>query len=320
MGSIFDALLKSGDCVEIVDMEGRVSFSNASQSDACPDDGNRRMWIAGWPENSRSSALIALEEALDGRTERFLAFKPQEDQDIWWDVNVSPIEEDGEITGALIVSRDVTKLRTDMDDKDKRLASAERIAEERDLISKEMRHRLKNQIAAIESLARMTARSHPETKDFLPAFSQRLMRLSASQDLLSVRDYEPVPLERAVNTLIAISGRNEQVSVSSIPDIRIAATALTTLALILGELTTNSLKYGALSSDKGTVEVRCTETNGILTFTWREDAKDIIVPGEEGNGHHLMARMSANSGIPFSKEWHETGLTCHFGVDSRAAG
>tara|TARA_B100000929_G_scaffold247351_1_gene206051 strand:+ start:2223 stop:3185 length:963 start_codon:yes stop_codon:yes gene_type:complete len=320
MGGILDALLNSSDCVEIVDIEGRVTLTNADADRECPDDEQERMWVSGWPESVRSSALIALEEALDGRKERFLAYRPDAETDRWWDVSVSPIEEDAAITGALIISRDVTKLRSDIEDRDQRAKKAERIAEERDLISKEMRHRLKNQIAAIESLARMTARSHRETADFLPAFSQRLMRLSASQDLLSIRDYEPVPLERAVNTMIAISGRNDQVEVGSMPDVKIAATALTTLALILGELTTNSLKYGALSSDMGCVSVECSESNGILTFTWREDAKDLIEPGEEGNGHHLMARMSANSGIAFEKEWHGTGLTCRFGINSRSAG
>lgn len=316
MGPLLDALLKSEDCVEVIGRDGRIKISNAKNSSAClPGAEEGSVWLDHWPETSRNAVLIAFDEAWDGRVEKFTAYRPDEEgADTWWDVSVSPIEAEGKVISILAVSRNITKLRQAISSKEAELSEAKIKAEERDLVSSEMRHRLKNQITAIESLARLTARAHEKTSDFMPVFSQRLMKLSLSQDLLSVQNYNPVPLEEAVQTITGIPGKTEQFKIKEMPDVAIGSNSLTTLALILGELTTNSLKYGALSEDHGHIELKCSEENGILTFYWREDAREPIMPGTTGSGQKLMTRMSMNSGVPFESDWHETGVNCRFGI------
>lgn len=318
MNRIGQALLKSRDRIEVIDTSGCILETNDPTT---RDRSEGRSWVGQWPETSRTSVLIGLEEALDGRTHRFEAYRPIEDEDAWWDVMVTSIEEGGIVTGALAVSRDITRSKTEQMQTQAQLDEARITAEERDLISREMRHRLKNQITAIRSLAAMTARDHPDTKDFMESYSRRLMSLSVSQDILSARDNRPVSLASAIDSILASTGRSSQVHVDTMPEADIAPQALATMALVMGELMTNSLKYGALSENEGKVRIECRDKEGILTFTWNEDCGVPVVPAESGgSGMQLMKRMSANSGVDFVIEWLETGLTCRFGVNSRAIG
>lgn len=321
MNRIEEALMRSNDCVEIIGMDGRVIATNSTDTSSCGDlEEQDEGWVMQWPETSRTSVQIGLEEALDGRKHRFEAYRPRNGQDAWWDVSVTSIEDEKGVSGALAVSRDITRIRNEQMQSQAMLEEARSTAEERDLISREMRHRLKNQITAIRSLALMTARDHPDTKSFMDSFNRRMMSLSTSQDILSARDNQPVELNQAIQSILAATGRSRQVTISSMPQATVGPQALATMALILGELSTNALKYGALSEDQGTVRIECQEKEGILTFTWDEDSGVPIVPGDTGSGHQLMKRMSANSGVDFILEWLETGLLCQFGINSRAIG
>lgn len=321
MNRIEEALMRSSDCVEVIGMDGKVLSANTSFAQECGDEAeDSDSWVMQWPESSRASVLIGLEEALDGRCHRFEAYRPRNGEDAWWDVTVTSITDDKGTAGALVVARDITRLRNESMQSRAMLEEAQNTAEERDLISREMRHRLKNQITAIRSLASMTARDHDDTKSFMESFNRRLMSLSTSQDILSAKDNQPIELDKAIESILASTGRSKQVNVGRMPNALVGPQALATMALIFGELTTNALKYGALSEDDGTVDIACKNKEGILTFTWHEDSGVPIVPGSSGSGHQLMKRMSANSGVDFMLEWMETGLLCQFGINSRAMG
>ena len=316
---LLDALLKSKDCVEILDKNGIVRISNRQDRFNC-DDRIGEQWIQAWPETSRNDALIALDEAREGRTERFSSYRPIGKDDAWWDVTVTPMEQDNNLIAILVVSRDVTRIHQLQAEITERAIQAERTSEERDLVSREMRHRLKNQLASIEGLARMTARSHKDTAAFLQAFRQRLSSLSISQDMLSSYDNTSISLSEAITTIVQMSGIDDQITINNLPDdVILTSNSLTALSLILGELATNSLKYGALSENSGHIELDCSPTSKALRIIWREDAKSPISPGKEGSGTQLMTRMSAGSGIPFEQHWHETGVTCQFGVPMATA-
>jgi len=56
----------------------------------------------------------------------------------------------------------------------------------------------------------------------------------------------------------------------SVREIRVGETAVTTLALIVHELATNSIKYGALSVDKGIVDLTCDADDESIVMVWKE--------------------------------------------------
>ena len=56
----------------------------------------------------------------------------------------------------------------------------------------------------------------------------------------------------------------------SVPRMGVGERTATTLALVLHELATNSLKYGALSSETGTLDVSCSDDDDDIVMVWTE--------------------------------------------------
>ena len=84
-----------------------------------------------------------------------------------------------------------------------------------------------------------------------------------------------------------------------------------TLALIVRELATNSVKYGALSAEAGRVEIACSEHAGRYSIAWRESGGPEIAgtPGRTGLGSHLIELAAAGAGLTVGREWRPEGLT-----------
>jgi two-component sensor histidine kinase len=95
----------------------------------------------------------------------------------------------------------------------------------------------------------------------------------------------------------------------SVPRMGIGEKAATTLALIFHELATNSLKYGALSSDAGTLDVSCTPDEEVLTLKWTErGGPPVIAPAEMGYGSKMISRLiAAELDGTIHKEWSPEG-------------
>jgi two-component sensor histidine kinase len=69
----------------------------------------------------------------------------------------------------------------------------------------------------------------------------------------------------------------------------------TTLALVIHELATNSLKYGALSSATGTLDVSCSIENQEIVLVWTErGGPNVLAPETAGYGSQLVGRAMAS--------------------------
>lgn len=173
------------------------------------------------------------------------------------------------------------------------------VAEERTrMLMGELNHRTKNILSVVQAVARQTAkRVSPE--DFLRAFENRLMGLAASNDLLLRSDWTGVELSELVDAqLVHLSDMiGTRLTVDG-PALRIAPTAAQTLGMALHELSTNSLKYGALGSADGMVELRWSLLpaggDGILAIDWLErGVADVVAPESKGFGHAVIVDMVA---------------------------
>lgn len=83
------------------------------------------------------------------------------------------------------------------------------------------------------------------------------------------------------------------------------------MALIFHELATNALKYGALSSDEGSVEIRWRTDHDIVEIIWREqDGPEVRVPpAMDGFGSVLVRKTVTNQlGGELTYHWAEAGL------------
>ena len=149
---------------------------------------------------------------------------------------------------------------------------AERTAaeERRALLLREMNHRIKNILAAVQAIANQTFKDRA-TPDSLRTFGNRLAAMAAAHDLLVTENWESADLYETVVAALNPFGfdRRRRFSLEG-PPVQITAKAALSLSMALHELCTNAAKYGALTTPDGQVTVR-----------WR------LVPGEAGERFHL---------------------------------
>ena len=198
-----------------------------------------------------------------------------------------------------------------------------------ELLAGEMSHRVKNLLAIASGLTAITSRSAKTTSDMARELTHRLTALGRAHDLV-----RPLPGQQGKAALLgdlisvllapyddmgAFSGRVRV----SVPRMGVGEAAAMTLALVIHELATNSLKYGALSSATGTLDVSCAlhESEVVVVWTERGGPRVTAPTGTGGFGSKLVQRgMAAQLGGSIAADWQEDGVvvTLHMTRDRLA--
>jgi two-component sensor histidine kinase len=187
-----------------------------------------------------------------------------------------------------------------------------------ELLAGEMSHRVKNLLAIATGLTHITSRSTSTTADMARELTQRLTALGRAHDLV-----RPLPggqgnaallgdlltvLLAPYDDLGAFSGRIRV----AVERMGVGEAAATSLALVIHELATNSLKYGALSSESGTLDVATkapTETELELIWIERGGPPVTAPPEASGFGSKLVHRsVSKQLGGSIEYDWEDDGL------------
>lgn len=172
------------------------------------------------------------------------------------------------------------------------------LAEERTrMLMGELNHRTKNILAVVQAVARQTAR-HTTPEEFNMAFDSRLQGLAACNDLLLRNDWSGVDLADLVVSQLGHLGDNAGGRLACRgPSVRIASAAAQTLGMALHELSTNSLKYGALKVPAGRVELSWSGGAAEpLRMAWVESGVGPVSPPErKGFGHSVIVDMVASA-------------------------
>ena len=95
------------------------------------------------------------------------------------------------------------------------------------------------------------------------------------------------------------------------PDLQVQQQSVTALALVFYELATNAVKYGSLSSPKGTVQIELALANAKLDFVWKERGGPKLreTPSHDGFGSSLVRRIIVDQfGGEIVYDWHVEGL------------
>ena len=155
--------------------------------------------------------------------------------------------------------------------------------------NQELGHRLKNTLALVQAIATQTLKGVTE-KESVAAFGERLGALGRAHDVLLRQDWSAVSLPQTVEESLRPHDGFGQVRMAG-PDIQIGSRATMTLSLILHELATNALKYGALSVPRGCVDVSWTVEQDAIEFRWHErNGPQVKEPAHEGFGTRLVDR------------------------------
>jgi two-component sensor histidine kinase len=133
-------------------------------------------------------------------------------------------------------------------------------------------------LAVVQGLAHLTFRQTdgPARK----AFEGRLEALAGAHDLLTRSHWESTSLEQFAADTLQTGGADAQRLTAEGPHIALTPHSALTIALALHELFTNALKYGALSSDQGSVSFRWKPSGnqGKLEMEWRESGGPPVTP------------------------------------------
>ena len=194
----------------------------------------------------------------------------------------------------------------------------------RELLVRELDHRVKNLFAVVGGVVTLSARSAATPQEMATTVQGRLGALASAHVLIRHNANKgsglvvsrQSTLRELVETILspytdlASTGRPERAIING-PEIAISGEAVTSLALVLHELATNAAKYGAFSTPDGHLHIIWQVNNDELALTWEELGGPMIdgAPERQGFGS-LLARRSVNGqlGGQLSFEWNPKGL------------
>ena len=156
----------------------------------------------------------------------------------------------------------------------------------------ELDHRVKNVLATVLALAQQTAKRTRSLEGFLSNFAGRLKSMAAANELLTAARWRGA----AISHLAAaeLGGIAPGQTRTDGPELFLTPRAANALALALHELATNALKFGALSTEQGRVDLKWTETrSGGFRLTWTESGGPTVhEPERLGFGSTLLAQVT----------------------------
>jgi two-component sensor histidine kinase len=186
-----------------------------------------------------------------------------------------------------------------------------------ELLAGEMSHRVKNLLAVAAGLTQITSRSAVTKAEMSSELIGRLTALGRAHDLvrpLPGKDGTAVLLGDLFAVLLApyddtgaFAGRIR----IAVPRMGLGERTARTLALVIHELATNSLKHGALSVDAGTLDVSSTVDETEIALTWAETGGPTITerPEMRGFGSKLLSRsLSEHLEGAISYDWQPSGV------------
>jgi two-component sensor histidine kinase len=198
----------------------------------------------------------------------------------------------------------------------RRQYQARELLERYELLARELQHRSKNLLAIIQSVGSASL-SDGEERD---ALFGRLHALATAQDLLMEGEEGGAQMKEVIaRTLISFGSR---VRIEG-ADVLLNARAAQGFALITHELATNAAKYGALTTQSGTVSARWSiegnSSNPTIKFQWREcGGPPVKPPNKKGFGSTLLEHAIAHAGDPPRLEYAPGGFTYELQVELAA--
>lgn len=183
------------------------------------------------------------------------------------------------------------------------------------LLIEELNHRVKNTLMVVQAMAHQSFRGKDVPPAPLAAFGERLSALAAAHTALSDANWDGAQIDEVIRRGVSILGRDTDRVTMTGPEATLAAGPTVPLVLALHELSTNALKYGALSQEEGTIDIRWTliPETGWIDLLWRERGGPVVtLPERKGFGSRLITdAVSRQLGGVAELSYDPSGVTCH---------
>ena len=199
---------------------------------------------------------------------------------------------------------------------DRTYATLAKIQAERDqrLLNEELSHRLKNNLAMVQAIAKQTLRSVRD-RPAVEALDQRLVALGTAHEILLQQNWNAAPVLTVMERVLALHSDLARFEFGG-PTLALTARTVLSLSMLLHELATNALKYGSLSTEHGKVGVHWAtdqaEGAPIFTLSWTESGgPPAIAPDRQGFGSRLIRYGLAGTGNVVLR-YEQTGFSASF--------
>ncbi|TAL32570.1 MAG: DUF4118 domain-containing protein [Phenylobacterium sp.] len=163
------------------------------------------------------------------------------------------------------------------------------------ILNTELQHRMKNTLAVVQGLVAQTVKGGaPDPKAFQHILQGRLEALGHAHDLLSIGHWETCELAQLAERTLAPFRDHGGLRVAG-PSCTLRAESCVPLVLALHELATNAVKYGALSVERGRVDLTWSPADGVgpeVLLRWVErDGPTVVESSRRGLGTRLLRRQ-----------------------------
>ncbi|HUO12245.1 MAG TPA: HWE histidine kinase domain-containing protein [Caulobacteraceae bacterium] len=252
---------------------------------------------------------LAVSTAIDGADRFDLDFRlvrPDDGRVLW--LRGAAVVQRGEDGGArrlVGVAQDITERKAD--------------DEARNALVAELDHRVKNVLASVHSLAAQSARKTTSVNAFLTTFAGRLEAMASAHALLTATRWSGASLGDIAAA--ELGGLAQGQATWSGPELLLNPRATNALTLALHELATNAVKFGALSTDSGHVDVSWTSKAGDgFELRWVErGGPPVRRPRRHGFGSTLLERVTGRElGGVARAEFHPEGVRVLITADASA--
>lgn len=212
-------------------------------------------------------------------------------------LTVSPVKNaQGKIIGASKVSRDITERK--------------RAQKHQQFLIRELEHRAKNLFAVIQSIVDRTLIEGQTLAGAKEVLAGRLNALAQAHSLLAEAAWQGAPLAEIIQRVFA--GFSKRFDLSGC-DIVLNTPATQQFALMVHELATNAMKYGALSVPNGRISIECdvrrANGDGTFAFLWKETGGPTVsAPKRKGFGSAILLDGAKQFGAHVALNYEPEGL------------
>lgn len=237
-----------------------------------------------------------IEDAVRTGKTKFFDLKSEEikGKHLYYEVHMAPIKVDGEITGLVVISTDVTE-------KIRAKEELEKSLREKDALLKEVHHRAKNNLQVISSILNLHSRKTDDEKtlSILTDCKTSIQSLALVHECLyKSNDFSQISLSDYISRFCqhferSMLDRTRIKLEKTLQDARISMDRATTCGLIVNELLVNIYKH-AFPEEEGRIKVSLENKNEELTLTISDNGvgiPDEVLKSQESFGFDLVNMM-----------------------------
>ena len=190
----------------------------------------------------------------------------------------------------------------DLTDHQEKLDRQQRLLQESD-------HRVKNMLTVVSAIAHQTARVSGSLEAFMPSFTGRLESLARSHQLLVGRDWHEVALSALAEQVLGADVAEGRARFGG-PELLLPPPHVLGLSMVLHELYTNAVKYGALCGEEGSLSLDWRVEDGEAELLWSETGPPCTPDhASTGFGNRMIAMaVKSDLGGTIEREWRPNGL------------